>query len=281
MSRILILLVPLIVVGAGGLVAFNSFSDDFSEITDTFSEGVDGVGVPDLPDLPDLTTPTAAVLTEDGYREMLSALEGRTGSTQVFGAVLYPEYASFEVPEDGTSLRSRRLSWNGELTDDNQLGTSNQQRVDLARLKPEVFLRLIRRVKALVDDPNTYYVIVDGKSTVFPDDGTRVRAYANNVYSEGAYIAADLTGKVIRKVTYWPSTSSLPDVRRLEQVAARGHQVDIAVGAEARDARHQSGEPIVELGVVAAAAVERVHVLDAGAREELLDQGGDRGERRA
>ncbi len=65
--------------------------------------------------------------------------------------------------------------------------------------------------------------------------------------------------------------SSLVDLEVVDVAAAR-HQVDVVVGADPGHAGHQPVEPVVELGVVAAAAVERVHVDHAGAREQLLDQ---------
>lgn len=193
-------LVALVALGGlviGGIFTFASFNDDFAEITDTFTEGLDDF------DIPDVTPPEADVLSESGFTELLGALEERTGSTLVFDATLYPEYASFVVPEDETTKRSRRLYWNGELSDSDMLSTSTQERIDLAELKPQVFLRLLRRVKAMVDNPTSFYLIVRGKSTLFPDDdGARVLAYATNAYSEGAYIAADFSGKVVRKVRF-------------------------------------------------------------------------------
>ncbi len=59
---------------------------------------------------------------------------------------------------------------------------------------------------------------------------------------------------------------------RVVDVAAARHQVDVVVEADPGDARHQLREPVVELGVVATAAVERVHVHHPGGREQLLDQ---------
>ena len=52
-----------------------------------------------------------------------------------------------------------------------------------------------------MDTPTSTYVIVEGPSATSVDAG-RILAYANNEYSEGAYVLADLTGQVLRVFTY-------------------------------------------------------------------------------
>lgn len=196
LTRLLIALIPLVAVGAGGLFVFSNFSDDFSEITDTFTEGYDD------PVGDDPAQPTADVHSVDGYADLLEAIAERTGSTMAFDASLYPGYASVVVPEDKTSQRSRRLSWNGELSDPQTLGTERtSERFDLADIDPEVMLRLLRRVQTMVEDPTSTYVLIRGASMAF-SEGAQMSVYANNAYSEGAYIAADLSGKVIRRVKF-------------------------------------------------------------------------------
>jgi len=176
-------------VGFGIKAIVDSVDDTF----DDFNSAIDGSA--QQPETPD-------VLSPDGYDDLVEAVRRQTGSTKIFEAVLYPDYASVDVPEDGTTQRERTFFWNGELRDNDLTGKADQQRIDLEDFDVEVLVRLSMKVRALVDDPNAYYVILQGKSTIFPDDGTRIMAYAANEYNEGAYIAADETGKIIRKTEY-------------------------------------------------------------------------------
>jgi hypothetical protein len=146
-------------------------------------------------------TAVPRVHTAEGLRDLTAAIGDATGDTLVFRAVLYPEYASVEVPEDADSRRQRRLFWDGALRDDDLLGTSSYDRVDLADLSAPVLQRLLQRAASRVDEPTTTYVIVEGASRTF-GTGARVLAYASNAYSEGAYVEADLAGTVVRVVDY-------------------------------------------------------------------------------
>ena len=201
--------IPVLAMIAGVAVAVQDLTSDDSASTRT-----DGAGpfVPDidLPDFdpnvsgppPDGADPgTPDVHSPEGYAELLDALRERTGSTKVFEAVLYPEYASLDVPVDGSSQREESLFYDGELEDQNLKGTASERRIDLADIDPALLVRLLARARKLVDDPTSNYLIIRGRSTVFSDDGARIFAYASNEFSESAYIATRLDGTLVRRIT--------------------------------------------------------------------------------
>jgi eukaryotic-like serine/threonine-protein kinase len=195
-------LVVLLLVGVGAAVsALGGGDSDTDTASETTSAPVqpapEGGNAPVAVD-----EPAPGVLTRDGLAALVDAVAEATGGTEVFRAVLYPEYASVAVPEDRTTARQRMLSWNGrELSDNDFLGRSSYARVDLAAIDAGALTRLLRRVAVRVEDPTSRYVIVEGASTIF-DEPDRILAYATNEYSEGAYVVADLDGKVVRVVDF-------------------------------------------------------------------------------
>ena len=141
------------------------------------------------------------VLTEDGVEDLVAALEEETGSTEVFSATIYPTYAVLRVPADRTSQREVGYYWDGhDFEPWGSKGTSSNARIDLAEIDAAILPPLVREARAQVDDPNTWYVIIDRDSS---DDGW-ISAYASNEFSEGGYIEVDKDGKEIRRVG-WPT----------------------------------------------------------------------------
>lgn len=187
----------ILVIGAGA-VAVRTFVAGSSTSTSSATAGSDEV-VEDPARDQEPSPPD--VLSPDGFADLVAAVEASTGTTVVFRAVLYPEYASVDVPVDPTSKRQMSLSWNGELSDSDRLGTSSYERVDLADLDAEVFDGLLRKARKRVDEPTSTYVIIEGASSGRELDA-RILAYASNEYSEGAYVAATLDGTVTRVVSF-------------------------------------------------------------------------------
>ncbi len=178
--------------------AVGFLDDDAGDRVDVpgFSGLGDAFQVDDEPESPQVLSPA-------GFRALLAGLREEGYGTTVFDATLYPDYAVVVVPEDERTLRSRSLYWNGELSDDDNLGTSHVGRVDLDDVDPAVLARLSRRARTLVEDPTSVYVVVRGPSTAFVDDDpSRIWAYASNEYREGGYLAADIEGRVVRRTTW-------------------------------------------------------------------------------
>jgi DUF1707 SHOCT-like domain len=133
------------------------------------------------------------VLTEQGYADLLAAIEEQTGSTTVFSAVLYPTYAVVELPVDATSDREEYWYWDGhDLTSNDVKSTSSWSRIDLATVDPAVIVALVGQVQDNVEDPTSWYAIVRAPDVV----NAVVWAYATNDYGESAYLGARWNGTI-------------------------------------------------------------------------------------
>ncbi|MDO9457123.1 hypothetical protein [Nocardioides sp.] len=177
-KAILLGVVPLLVVG-GIVVAIVSAADD---------DGVPGFGKPDA-------------LSSTGLDQLRADVEERSGGTEVFRAVIYPEYAVVDVPVDPTSLRQESLYWDGDLDDFGGKGSASSVRVDLADVDAEVVAAALELAGSLVEDPTTRYVVIDGPSTSSdgPDAEATIAAYVTNEYSESGHVELDLDGTEVSR----------------------------------------------------------------------------------
>jgi hypothetical protein len=139
------------------------------------------------------------VLTVDGYRDLVTALDEEVGSTLVFSVVLYPRYAVLTVPEKPTGKRHGYWYWDGHgLANNESKGTTDGPRVDLESVDFEVVIDLLEDVRGRIEDPDSWYVSIDSIAT----EGPRMAAYATNEYGEGAYVVATLQGEIIYESEY-------------------------------------------------------------------------------
>ncbi|WP_197025870.1 DUF1707 SHOCT-like domain-containing protein [Nocardioides sp. URHA0020] len=138
--------------------------------------------------------PAGQVLTDEGYDDLVAAVEDEIGSTSVFDAVLYPSYAVVSLPVDATSSRESSYYWDGDdLRANNSKSTSSDPRFDLTLVDGAVLVDLVDQVRQLVDEPSTWYTIVRAPSA----DRAMVWAYASNEYGETAYLGATRDGTVV------------------------------------------------------------------------------------
>jgi hypothetical protein len=132
--------------------------------------------------------------TVDGFTDMLEAIEDETGTTMVFDAVIYPEYAVVYVPyrDDERSVGYR---WDGGL-DEWTKGTSTYQPFDLADIDPSVLEGLCGPVLEMVEDPGDCYIIIRR-----PAEGSDVwfAAYASNEFSQSGWIEYDIAGTEVAR----------------------------------------------------------------------------------
>lgn len=132
--------------------------------------------------------------TVEGYTAMLDDLEEETGGTTVFRAVIYPGFASIDVPfaDDERSVSYR---WDGGL-DESSKSTSTEKPFDLATIDPEHFGAMCDAVRAVVDDPKDCYLIVEQ-----PDkpDGGWISAYTSNEFNQSSYIVFDRDGTEVSR----------------------------------------------------------------------------------
>ncbi|MCD2190191.1 DUF1707 SHOCT-like domain-containing protein [Actinomycetospora soli] len=134
--------------------------------------------------------------SEAGWRRMVDDLVAARGSAQVYDLVLYPGYAVLELPVPGEPARAHRVSYRGGVgTPDATTLDPEDPAVDLAGVDPRPLLALLAGVDRSVGvrDADSRYLAVDTD----PEEGTTVRLYASNAYSESGHVAARPDGTVL------------------------------------------------------------------------------------
>lgn len=184
----LIVIVSVVVPIAGAIIAFVSARDSFPDFGDigptddsTYlpgqAPGEDGVNI----------------FTEEGYTDLVDALEEESGNAYVFSASLFPRYAVLEVPT-GTNDRYQYFYWDGrELELQDHRGSSTSTQIDMSLVEPRIMIELLETVRDRVDNPNSWYVVMSS----FGAAGAQMTAYASNEFSESSYISATLDGTVV------------------------------------------------------------------------------------
>ncbi len=184
----LIIVVAVVVPIAGAVIAFFSARDSFPDFgsvgpTDDTTylpgqaPGKDGVNVH----------------TVDGYTELVDALREETGETYTFTAVLYPRYASLQVPT-GTNDRYQNFYWNGEELELQDIkGTTDDVQVDLSLVDPQQVVGMLETVRGRMDNPENWYVIISDSFGA----GPQISAYASNDFSESTVLTQSFDGTVL------------------------------------------------------------------------------------
>ena len=183
-----IILVSVIVPIAGAVIAFFAARDSFPEFG--------GIGpTDDTTYLPGQAPGKSGVNvhTVDGYNEMVDALRDETDATYSFTAVLYPRYASIQVPT-GTNDRYQNFYWDGEeLQLQDIKGTTDGGQVDLSLVDPQQMIDMLNTVRDRMDNPESWYVIISDSFGA----GPQMSAYASNDFSESTVLTETLDGTVI------------------------------------------------------------------------------------
>jgi hypothetical protein len=144
--------------------------------------------------------PTADVFSADGIAELTADIEKETGSTKVFSAVLYPEYAVVSAPAEGSRKRYISYYWNGSLSESSKGSGVYEGRFDMRDIDAQVVTDLLAKARDLVEGSvEGNYVVVSAPGP----DGAAISAYASNDFSETGYLTATFDGKVVNK--YPPS----------------------------------------------------------------------------
>jgi len=151
-------------------------------------------------EFPEYDGPPAApqLFNARDFNAMRAVIRRQTGSTQAFRAVIYPGYASLELPAESTGQRAHSYFYDGDLGEPSK-GRSTNERFDLASIDPEIMARLVRKAKkTLVEDPTAWYVIIEKPGPPF-DNGGWFTAYASNEYGESGYLEATLDGTIVNR----------------------------------------------------------------------------------
>ncbi len=137
------------------------------------------------------------VQSVDGFTDLLTAVREETGATTVFEAVLYPEYASVEVPFEPGDEREVRYHWDGTLDETSRSNTDDVP-FDLATLDAARFEGMCAAAKALVEDPETCYLILKRPEAEDPTPAW-ISAYSSNEFQQGGYIEFALDGTEVSR----------------------------------------------------------------------------------
>ena len=180
----LVLLIVLIVIAGIAIPVFLGVK----ALVDTAGDALDDLN------------PTADVFSADGIAELTADIEKETGSTKVFSAVLYPEYAVVSAPAEGSRKRYISYYWNGSLSESSKGSGVYEGRFDMRDIDAQVVTDLLAKARDLVEGSvEGNYVVVSAPGP----DGAAISAYASNDFSETGYLTATFDGKVVNK--YPPS----------------------------------------------------------------------------
>lgn len=166
-------------------------------VVDDEESGADGDG-----DDGDGAEAPTDLLTPQGARQAIAALKPLMGGTKVTDFTLFGEHASAQAPLKSNSLLYDRFSYrDGQAKNDDMGGTlmSGDKAVDLDSVDWDALPALLRtaRTSLNIPEPESSYVILD-PSSPFHDDRPVLRVYVSDKYG-GAYLTADLDGRVIEK----------------------------------------------------------------------------------
>ena len=158
-------------------------------LTDGFDELEEGLSNPFVEaEKPDLSTAA-------GFEAMLDALREETGSTTVFEAGLYADYAILYAPADQKTKRQYNYYFDGAIRQTGQ-GTTDNARFDLSTIDTRVVQKLLKKAETgLVEDPTTIYLRI--KAPQEYDKGAWFHVSASNAFTESGSFTADKTGKIV------------------------------------------------------------------------------------
>lgn len=134
--------------------------------------------------------------TARGYGELVAALADKTGSTEVFNATIYPEYAVLEVPVADSGRRSFGWYYDGRWQEWTGKGTATDERFDLADLDGRTVATTVKKTRRLVDEPSAAYVLVNARGR---DETVCLSAYVTNELDQLAYVDATCDGAVVTR----------------------------------------------------------------------------------
>ena len=178
---------------AGGAAFATSL---FDTATDSSSTG---------PSIPGITRPTATaaaahpqLLTRNGLVKLRDDMRAKLGSTRYLSAVIYPDYATIEVPISGDPDHSQRWYYNGSFPYN---PTASPRRpgsksADLRDVRVTALTRAIRRAPAQLNvrDADRTYLIFDNRS------GRSVMSvYVTNASNDTGYWTMRLNGATVTK----------------------------------------------------------------------------------
>ena len=165
-----------------------------------------GAGRPTNPPASPGTTQTTVaapahpeLLTRNGFVKLRDDMNDKLGSTRYLSAVIYPDYATIEVPITGDPDHSRRWYYNGSFPY-NPIETPRRpgaKAADLADVRVTALVSAIRRAPAQLNvrDADRTYLIFDNRS-----GRSAMSVYLINPSNDTGYWTMDLKGRTVTKL---------------------------------------------------------------------------------
>lgn len=194
LRRLIVWLVGLALAGGSAFAIPRFVSDDDGSSNPPSSPGAS----------PGATQQTATapahpeLLTSDGFTKLRDDMRAKIGNTRYLSAVIYPDYATIEVPVAGDPDHSQRWYYNGSfpynpIESPRRAGSKG---ADLRSVKVDVLARAIRRApeQLNVRDADRTYLIFDNRS------GLNVMSiYVMSPSNKTGYWTMKLNGSTITK----------------------------------------------------------------------------------
>ncbi len=138
------------------------------------------------------------LLTSDGFTKLREDMRAKIGSTRYISAVIYPDYATIEVPVPGDPDHSQRWYYNGSFPNNpiESPRKAGSKDADLRSVKVEALARAIQRAPAELDVPDAdrTYLIFDNRS------GLNVMSvYVMSPSNKVGYWTMKLNGSTIKR----------------------------------------------------------------------------------
>ncbi len=138
------------------------------------------------------------LLTSDGFTKLRDDMRAKIGNTRYISAVIYPDYATIEVPVAGDPDHSQRWYYNGSfpynpIESPRRAGSKD---ADLRSVKVEALARAVQRAPAQLNvrDADRTYLIFDNRS------GLNVMSvYVMSPSNKSGYWTMKLNGTTITK----------------------------------------------------------------------------------
>ncbi|QIK67897.1 hypothetical protein G7072_17465 [Nocardioides sp. HDW12B] len=104
------------------------------------------------------------MLTEWGFRDVVTAVEARTGDTEVLDLTLYPTYAEVVVPDEPRGRTGSRFRYGEDGLQQQGGAVVRGARLDLAVIDARAVTVAVREAEALLAEPaGTYVEVVPGR----------------------------------------------------------------------------------------------------------------------
>jgi len=170
--------------------------------TSWFGTATDGTSTPQAS--PGATQTTIAapahpeLLSRNGFVKLRNDMNDKIGSTRYLSAVIYPDYATIEVPITGDPDHSQRWYYNGRFPY-NPIESPRRpgaKVADLATVRVTALVSAIQRAPAQlnVQDADRTYLIFDNRS-----GRSAMSVYVINPSNDTGYWTMDLRGKTVVK----------------------------------------------------------------------------------